>query len=346
MVATRSQFPSLCLLAIESVAPARRKVLLAGAGVLAVLLAAPASSQSRYPSKPVRLIVPFPPGQGADIFARMLAQQLTVAWGQQVFVDNRAGGAGVPAMMAGRAAAPDGYTLVMGTTSTLSVNPALIAKLPYDPVRDFAPVSNVVIGPLIFVAHPSFAPRSIPELVAAAKKDPGKLMVAVPGTGTSQHMTAGLFAWRAGIKLVYIPYKGSGPAMTDLIGGQVPLMVDSVASALPQVRSGRIRGIAVTTAQRIPQLAEIPTIAESGYPGFEGVGWAGIVLPAATPRELVERISADVQKALNDPRLHADIIARGGIPDPRTPEGYAEFIQAETAKWAQVAKEAQIRVDE
>ena len=346
MTTARSQFPSMCIPDPKWFAPARRKVVLAGAGILAVFLAAPVWSQSRYPAKPVRVIVPFPPGQAADVFARMLAQQLTVAWGQQVFVDNRAGGVGVPAMMAGRAAAPDGYTLVMASTGTLSVNPALIAKLPYDPVRDFAPVSNVVIAPHILVAHPSFAPRSIPELVAAAKKDPGKLMFATPGQGTSQHMTAELFASRAGIDLKHIPYKGSAPAITDLIGGHVLLMLDSVASAMPHIRSGKIRGIAVTTAQRIPQLPEIPTIAESGYPGFEGVGWAGIVLPAATPRELVERISADIQKALNDPRLRAEIIARGGIPDPRTPKGYAEFIRAETAKWAQVAKEGRVRVDE
>jgi tripartite-type tricarboxylate transporter receptor subunit TctC len=271
---------------------------------------------------------------------------LTVAWGQQVYIENRAGGIGVPAMLAAKAAAPDGYTLVMATTSTLSINPILRTDLPYSPVKDFVPASNVILAPLVLVAHPSFAPRSIADLVATAKKAPERLVFATPGQATAQHMTLELFAARAGIKLEHVHYKGSGPAIIDLIGGQVQVMVDSVASALPHIKSGKIRAIAVTTAQRIPQLPDVPTIAESGYPGFEGAGWAGIVLLAGTPREIVERVSADIQAALRDPQLRADIIARGSIPDPRTPQSYAEFIRAETAKWAQVAKETHIRVEE
>ena len=323
----------------------RRTVLIAGAATLATLLV-PAWGQAPYPTRPVRLIVPYPPGQAADMFARMLAQRLTVTWGQPVYVENRAGGIGVPAMMAAKAAAPDGYTLVMATTSLLCINPTLRTDLPYNPVKDFVPASNVVIAPLILVAHPSFAPRSIAGLVAAAKKGAEGLLVATPGQATAQHMTSELFAARAGIKLEYVHYKGSGPAMIDLIGGHVPLMVDSVASALPQIKSGKIRAIAVTTLQRIPQLPDVPTIAEAGYPGFEGAGWAGIVLLAGTPREIVDRVSADIQRALEDPQLRADIIARGSIPDPRTPQSYAEFIRAETAKWAQVAKEAHIRAED
>jgi tripartite-type tricarboxylate transporter receptor subunit TctC len=262
-----------------------------------------------------------------------------------VVVDNRGGGAGVPAMLAGKAAAPDGHTLIMATTGTLSITPYLYATPPYDPLRDFIPVSNVIVAPLVITAHPSVTFRTVSELVAAAKKAPGKLMYASPGQGTSQHLTAELFATRAGIKLAHLPYKGSGPAIVDLMGGQVLLMFDSVPSALPHLKSGRIRAIAVTTARRIPQLPDVPTIAEAGYPGFEGVGWAGIVVPAGTPLETVERLSAAIHDALNDAKLRGDIIARGGIPDPRSPKAYREFIRSEAEKWSRVAKEAQVQLE-
>ena len=313
---------------------------------LAMALAVAAPAWAQYPAKPVRVIVPFPPGQAADIFTRMLADRLSQAWGQQVVVENRGGGGGVPGVMAAKESAPDGYTWLVGTSGTLGVNPVVYAKIPYDPLRDFAPASNIFIAPLIVVAHPAFAPNTIPELVAAAKKDPGKINFASAGPGTAQHMTGELFKSRAGIDLVHVPYKGSGPGMTDLIGGQVPMMVDSVASALPHIKSGKIKPIAVTTAQRIPQLPNVPTIAEGGYPGFEGVGWSGIVLPAGTPREIVERVSADIQKALAEPELRQRIIDRGGIPDPRTAQGYADFIRAEIEKWGQVAKTANVRLDQ
>lgn len=320
-----------------------RRILLA----LALAALAPhAWAQAQFPAKPVRVIVPFPPGQAADIFARMLADRLSQTWGQQVVVENRGGGGGVPGVMAGKEAAADGYTWLVGTSGTLGVNPSVYAKIPYDPLKDFAPASNVFIVPLVVVAHPSFAPNTVQELVAAAKKAPGTINFASAGPGTAQHMTGELFKSRAGIDLVHVPYKGSGPGMTDLLGGQVPLMVDSLASALPHIKSGKIKIIAVTTAQRAPQLPNVPTIAESGYPGFEGAGWSGIVLPAGTPRELVERISTDIQKALNEPQLRDRIIERGGIPDPRTPQGYADFIRTEIEKWAQVAKTANVRLDQ
>ena len=320
--------------------------MLAAIAIAIAAAAAPVWSQSQYPVKPVRVIVPFPPGQAADIFARMLADRLSQTWGQQVVVENRGGGGGVPGVMAGKEAAPDGYTWLVGTSGTLGVNPSVYAKIPYDPMKDFAPASNIFIVPLVVVAHPSFAPNTVQELVAAAKKAPGTINFASAGPGTAQHMTGELFKSRAGIDLVHVPYKGSGPGMTDLLGGQVPLMVDSLASALPHIKSGKIKIIAVTTAQRAPQLPNVPTIAESGYPGFEGAGWSGIVLPAGTPRELVERISADIQKALGEAQLRDRIIDRGGIPDPRTPQGYADFIRAEIDKWAQVARTANVRLDQ
>ena len=290
--------------------------------------AAHAWSQASYPAKPVRLIVPFPPGQASDIFGRMVAERLAATWGQPEVVENRAGGGGVPGVMAVKDAAPGGYTLLMGSSGTLGVNPGLYAKLPYDPLRDFAPASNVFLAPQVLVANPAFAPKTIQEIVAAAKKEPGKLNYASAGPGTAQHMVAELFKLRAAIDLVHVPYKGSGPAMTDVMGGQVPMMLD-----------------AVTAATRVPQLPDVPTIAESGFPGFEGVGWSGIQLPAGTPREIVERVSADIQKVLADPQFRERIVERGAVPDPRTPQAYTEFIRVEIEKWTEVAKAANVKLD-
>jgi tripartite-type tricarboxylate transporter receptor subunit TctC len=318
---------------------------LAGVGIAAAA-AVPAWGQARYPSKPVKLIVPFPPGQASDIYGRMLAQRLSVMWGQPVIVENRAGGVGVPAMLAGKAAPADGYTLVMASVGTLSINPVLHPDLPYSPAQDFVPVSNVVLQPLVLIANPSFPARSVADLVALAKRSVDPIQFASPGHGTSQHLTVELLAARAGIQLQHVPYKGSAPALIDLLGGGVPLMMDSVTSALPQIKAGKIRPIAVATARRIPQLPEAPTVAESGYPGFGGAGWTGLVLPSRTPRDLVERISADVQRVLNDPHMQREILEKGAIADPRAPQGYAEFIRAETEKWAKVANDAHIRAED
>lgn len=314
------------------------------AAIFLALLAGSAGAQS-YPSKPVRVIVPFPPGQAADIFARMVAERLAAKWGQGVAVENRGGGGGITGMMAGKQAAPDGYTLIVGTSGTLGVNPNIYASIPYDPLKDFAPASNIFIAPLVLVAHPSFAPNDVKALVAAAKAQPGSINFASAGPGTAQHMTGELFKHRAGVDLVHVPYKGSGPGMTDLIGGQVPIMFDSLASAMPHIKSGRIKILAVTTAERVPQLPEVPTVAEAGYPGYAGVGWSGFVLPAGTPRELVEKVSADTQAVLREPETAARIIDRGGVPDPSTPQQYTEFIRGEIAKWGEVARIAKVKLD-
>jgi tripartite-type tricarboxylate transporter receptor subunit TctC len=307
-------------------------------------LAAGAHAQS-YPAKAVRVIVPFPPGQAADIFSRIVAERLAAKWGQGVAVENRAGGGGIPGMMAGKQAAADGYTLVVGTSGTLGVNPNIYASIPYDPLKDFAPASNIFIAPLVIVAHPSFNPSTVKGLVEAAKREPGRIHFASAGPGTAQHMTGELFKFRAGIDLVHVPYKGSGPGMTDLVGGQVPLMFDSLASALPHIKSGRIKILALTTAQRVPQMPEIPTVAESGYDGFSGVGWSGFVLPAGTPREIVDKVSADTQAVLREPATVQRIVDRGGVPDPTTPQQYAEFIRAEVVKWGEVARIAKVKLD-
>jgi tripartite-type tricarboxylate transporter receptor subunit TctC len=314
--------------------------------VLAALLAAaPALAQKTYPTKPVRMIVPFPPGQATDIVARLLADALTKAWDQQVIVDNRGGGAGIPGMLAGRDSPADGYTITFGTSGTIGVNPSLYASLPYAPLKDFAMVNGVFIVPLMIVAHPSAPYSTLKELVAAAKKDPGKLNWGYAGAGTSQHLTGELFKYRAGVDITGVLYKGSGPMLTDLLGNQITLAVDSLASALPQIKAGKIRAIAMTSVQRVPQLPDVPAVSELGYPGFDGVGWAGLVAPRATPPDLVEKIGADVRKALADPGMRDRIIERGAIPDPRGPKEFGEFVAAEIVKWGEIVKRANLKAD-
>jgi tripartite-type tricarboxylate transporter receptor subunit TctC len=298
-----------------------------------------------YPARPVKMIVPFPPGQATDIVARLLADRLSAAWGQGVIVENRGGGGGVPALVAGRDAPADGYTITFGTSGTVGINPGIYSKLPYDPVRDFAMVGGVFTVPLMIVAHPSLPQNTLKELIDAAKKSPGTINWAVPGTGTSQHLTGELFKSIVGIDLVGIPYKGSGPAITDLLGGQVPLMFDSLASALPHIKGGKVKAIAMTTLKRVPQLPEVPTVAESGYPGFEGVGWGGLIVPIATPKDIIEKIATDSRRILNDPAMATRVIDRGAIVDARGPAEFADFVKAEIVKWAGIAKKSKIQVE-
>jgi tripartite-type tricarboxylate transporter receptor subunit TctC len=321
----------------------KRFALLALAAMLA--MAAPVQAQRAFPAKPVRMIVPFPPGQATDIVARLLADSLTRAWDQQVIVDNRGGGGGVPGMIAGRDAAPDGYTVTFGTSGTIGVNPSLYANLPYAPLRDFAMVNGVFIVPLMIVAHPAAPYATLKDLVAAAKKDPGKLNWGYPGAGTSQHLTGELFKSRTGTDITGVLYKGSGPMMTDLLGNQIPLAVDSLASALPQVRAGKLRAVAMTSLQRVPQLPEVPAVSELGYPGFDGVGWAGLVAPKGAPAEVLEKIGADVRRALADPAMRERIIERGAIPDPRGPKEFGEFVAAEIVKWGEIVRRANLKAD-
>ena len=314
--------------------------------LLQSVLAAQAQQQAQaYPARTVRMIVPFPPGQATDIVARMVAERLSTVWNQPVIVDNRGGGGGVPGMIAGRDAPADGYTIMLGTSGTVAVNPALYAKLPYDPQKEFAMTGGMMTVPLMLVAHPGFQFGTVKELVDAAKRAPGTINWAFPGTGTAQHLTGELFKSRAGIDIVGVPYKGSGPAMTDLLGGQVTLMMDSLASALPQIKAGKLKAIAMTSAARVPQLPDVPTIAESGFAGFEGVGWGGLLMPVATPREIVEKVSADVRRILQDAAMQARIAERGAIADPRTSAEFAAFVKAEIIKWADIVKQARIQVE-
>ncbi len=325
--------------------PARRQFLgaslaLAGAAV------APRVSQAAdaWPDRPVRLLIPFPPGQATDTILRYIADELSKRWPQRVVVDNRAGGAGVVGMEAGARSTADGYTLIASTSGTNGINPSIIPNLPYDAVRDFIYVTTVFTVPLMIVAHPSFAPNSLPELIAAAKADPGGINYGSGGPGTSQHLSAEMFASRAGISLTHVPYKGSGPAMADLIAGNIPMMFDSVASALPHVQGGRIKAIAVTSAARAPQLPDVPAIAET-LPGYDAIGWAGLCFPAATPRAVVERVNTDVTALLRDPRIAARMLELGGTAAPQTIEAANAFVASEIRKWGEVAKAAGVRLD-
>lgn len=323
----------------------RRHLLAAPLLIAAPAAVRPARAQAdAWPTRPVRMIVPFPPGQAADIFARIVADQLSARWPQRVFVENRAGGAGAIGLDAGARAAPDGYTLTIGTSGTLGINPSVMANLPYDPIRDFAAVSNIFQVPLLLVCHPGQAWRSPADVVAAAKANPGGINYGSAGPGTAQHLTTEMFAHATGIRLTHVPYRGSAPAMTDLIAGNIPLMMDSLTAALPHVRDGRARALGITSARRSPLLPDVPTLAETVAPGFEAAGWSGVIAPAATPRPLVERISADVRAVLNDPAVRQRIEEQGGIPDPGTPEQFAAFIAAEIAKWKRVAEAAEVRL--
>ncbi len=319
----------------------RLSIVLALTLVSAFTSPAAVQAQTWYPTKPVRLIVPFPPGQATDIVARLLAEELGRLWAKQVIVDNRAGGASVPGMIAGRDAPADGYTLTFAASSTLAVNPALYAKLPYSP-KEFALVHAVFAQPWVIVAHPASGYDTLDKVVQAAKKEPGRVQW---GYGaTALQLAAELFKFRAGIDITGVPYKGSGPAVTDLLGGQIMLLVDTMASSLPHIKAGKIVPLAVLSAQRVPQLPAVPTVAELGYPGFEGTGWGGLVVPKATPVEVIEKISADVHRVLGDPQLQQRIAERGAVPDLRGPREWSEFVDAEVTKWADIVRRAKVTV--
>ena len=315
-----------------------RRGAMALAGVVGAALAGPAVAQAPWPSKPVKFVVPFPPGQAADIFARLMAEKLTDMWKQQVIVENKAGGSGIPATESVKIAPPDGYTLMVVSSGTFGVNPSLFPDLPYKPLTDFLPISNIFLVPLVIVAHPSLPVNSLAELIALAKKEPGQLSYASAGPGTSQHLSMELFKLKAGLDIVHIPYKGSGPAMSDLLGGHVKLMMDSTAAALNHIRDGRIKALAVTTAKPAPPpLDKIPTIAAT-IPGFNAAGWSGLAAPARTPLEIVAKVNKDMQTLLNDEAVIKQIEARAAMPAPGSPIQFAEFIKNEIDTWGAVVR--------
>ena len=316
----------------------RRQLMLAAAPLPALAQTEP------FPSRPVRMIVPFPPGQAADVFARIIADLLSQRWPQRVVVENRAGGAGTVGMEAMARATPDGHTLGIGTSGTLGVNPGVMDRLPYDALRDFAPITNIFLVPLVVITHPDFPPRDMASLVAYIRANPG-LPFASAGPATAQHMTAEMFAFQARLRMVHVPYRGSGPAIADLIAGNVQLMFDSTASAMPHIQAGRVRALGITTAYRLAAMPEVPTIAQTVLPGFSAAGWGGLIAPAGTPEPIIARINRDVTGLLREPALAARIIALASIPDPTTPEEFAAFIRAEIVKWTAVARAAGVRLE-
>lgn len=320
-----------------------RSTLLWCLAVALAFIASLAHAQDTFPTKPVRMIVAFPPGQATDIVARLFAEELTKMWGKQVIVDNRGGGASVPGTVAGATASPDGYTITFATSSSIAVNPALYSHLPYNTARDFAMVHGVFTVPWVIVAHPSTPYSTLKELVETSKKNPDTLNW---GYGASSlQLGAELFKLRTGAKLVGIPYKGSGPAITDLLGGQIPLLLDTVAATLPHIKGGRMKAIATMTLKRVPLLPDTPTVNELGYPGFEAEGWGGMVVPKATPAPTVAKISRDVRRILSDQTIQKQMLDRGVVPDLRGPQEWTQFVHAELVKWTEVAKRANLKAD-
>jgi len=308
------------------------------------LLCAPVAAQS-FPVKPVRIVVPFPPGGTSDATARLLAQRLTDRWKQNVLVDNRGGAGGNIAAEHVARSAPDGYTLLMGTHGTQAINVSLFPKLSYDPVRDFLPITLALTVPNLFLAHPSLPVRSIKDLVALAKARPGELNFASSGYGTMPHMAGELFNLMAGVKMVPVLYKGSGPAMTEVLGGLVPLMIESLLTSLPHVKAGKLRSLAITSADRNPAVPDLPTIAESGYRGYEAITWVGLVVPAATPRDVAGVLHAEITRILLSADMKERLAAMGATPGGGSAEQFAAYIRSETEKWAKVVKTAGLKAE-
>jgi tripartite-type tricarboxylate transporter receptor subunit TctC len=305
------------------------------------LLASPAGAQSDYPSKPVKIIVPSAPGGGTDIAARVLAQHLSQAMGQQFFIDNRPGAGNMIGIEAAARSAPDGYTLLM-TASTLSINQLTYKKVLYDAVRDFAPISLVVSLPSVLVVHPSVPARSLAELIALAKQKPDQLTYASAGIGTNPHLSMELLKTMTGIEIRHIPYRGVGPALNDLVAGQVGILIAGVLTTKPQVDAGTVRGLAVTGLKRVEGLPDVPTVAEAGVANYEALQWYGLLAPAGTPAPIIARLHAETAKAVRSAEMKERLAADGADPVGNTPAEFAAHIKEEMRKWAEVARGAKI----
>jgi len=313
---------------------------------IAFVATTPAAAQgAAYPTKPVRLVVPFPAGGTTDILARAVAQKLSETWGQQVIVDNRPGAGGNIGSELVAKSPPDGYTLLMGTVGTHAINPSLYAKMPYNHVKDFTPVILVAGVPNVLVVNPSLPVNSVQELIAYGKANPNKLNFASSGNGTSIHLSGELFRTMTGVQMTHVPYKGSSPALTDLIGGQVQLMFDNLPSSLQFIKAGKLRALAVTSLARSQALPDVPTLAESGLPGFEASSWFGVLAPAGTPADIVAKLNGAVAAWLASPAAKEQLAAQGAIPAGGSPDAFVKHIADESAKWAKVVKASGAHVD-
>ncbi|WP_395348964.1 Bug family tripartite tricarboxylate transporter substrate binding protein [Variovorax sp. UC122_21] len=315
------------------------------ASTLLVCLPLVAAAQAGgFPDKAIRIVVPFPPGGATDAAARLVAVKMSEHWDQPVVVDNRAGAGGnVGSDLVAKAPA-DGYTLVMGVTGSHAINTSLYSRMPYDPVADFVAISQVAVVPNVLVVHPSVPAKNLAELVALAKKEPGKLNYASLGNGTAAHLGMEMLKAEAGVDITHVPYKGSAPAVSDLLAGQVQMMVDGLPSALPHVKAGKLRAIALTSLRRSPSLPDLPTIAES-YPGFYADAWSGLFAPKGTPQPVVDKLSAEVQRILKLPEVREKLAALGAEPVGSTQAEFAAHVKKEIDKWAKVVKTSGAKVD-
>ena len=310
-----------------------------------LVLAGNVPAQS-YPARPVRVIVPYPPGQATDVIARLVSQKVGDSLGKTFPVENRAGAGGIIGVEAVARAVPDGYTLLVTASGPMAINPSLYANLSYDPIKDFDPISMLGLIPLVIVANENLPVKSIRDLVALAKARPGEITYASSGPGTAQHLAMELFKAKTGTNLLHIPYKGSGPAVSDLIGGQVALMFDTVASALPQIKGKKLRPLAVSMSKRSGVLADVPTMSEAGVKGFEAFGWSAMLAPAGTPKDILQKLSAESLKVLNQPDIKERIVTLGFESSPLNPEELTNFMKAEIAKWGQAVKLSNIRLEQ
>jgi tripartite-type tricarboxylate transporter receptor subunit TctC len=309
------------------------------------VVAATAAQAQKYPDRPIRIIAQFQPGTSTDILARVIGGKLTESWGQQVVVDNRPGAGGLVGTELGAKAAADGYTLTMAVSSGFGINPSLYSKLPYDVLRDFAPITNIALTPQTLVANPGFAAKSVKDLVATAKAKPGQINFASLGAGSTSHLTMEMFRSAADIQMNHIPYKGSPAAHAELFSGQIPVMFDAIPAVLPHVKGGRLRGLGIGSAQRSPFLPEVPTIAESGFPGFEAVGWIGIAAPSKTPVAILDKLNAEIVRIINTPEMKRRLATLAFTPVGDTRQQFSAFIKSEIAKWGKAVKESGAKAD-
>ena len=331
---------------MNSVKRGRVRLVAGAAAVLAFgSMAMAAQAADNWPSQPVKLVVPFAPGGTSDVLAREIAARLQVALKQTIVVDNKAGAGGVLGADSVAKAAPDGYTVLLGTIATHAINPSLLPKVPYKADKDFAPV--ILLGKIsnVLLIGPGSQAKTVKDIVAAAKARPGDLTFASAGQGTSQHLSGEMFRLLTGAQLTHVPYKGSAPAIQDVMGGQVPMSFETVTVALPQIKAGKVKALAVTSARRSAQLPDVPTLAESGVPGFDVSSWQALYLPAGTPAAIVNRLNAEVQKVVAQPEVKARMEALGLVYTPNSPAQFAEFQKAEQAKWAKVIKDGNVKPD-
>jgi len=315
------------------------------AGLLGTALCAPAAfAQTPYPSKPVRIVVPYPPGGTSDIIGRLVADRLAEAWGQSVIVENRAGAGGTIGVEAVARAAPDGHTLVLGVTGPLTIAPSLQPRLGYDPQRDLVAITLVAAVPSLIAVHPSVNAQTLPELIALAKAQPGKLTFASAGSGTSVHLAGELLKAMAGIDLVHVPYKGGAPALNDTIGGQVSMIIENMPQLLPHVRAGRIRALALTSTGRSQALPDVPAAAEA-LPGYEATTWFGLLAPAGTSAEIARRIHSEVARLVKMPDVRERLAGQGAEAIASSPESFAAHLRSETQRYAKVIRDAGVKTD-